>query len=345
MSEGDRLFHPVTGSLAAIFLMLLAAALVGHANRYHGNHSNSGNQSAHQAQSPMAPSGPSGPSEQPSAEERREAREEADLAAQYRMARAAENAVYISAFALLGLALTVHFARKAWLAAQASAKADNEALELTRTQLNESREAAAEQADHMNRQVWAMQDTARASQQHARITRDVAARQSRCYIEPTGGKFIKPDPEKVTILTNVSSIKLNCVNHGESIGREIYCLYEVEFVDLDKPSGILSWREFIPSYKSEHPNVAPKSPFSIDLDLNVVKQIEDAPYDGRTMSIIRGAVYYRDVFDEQFRSGFVLLGLIPINSGLVAREIPFGMSRASQDRPTFQKVEQAKNED
>ena len=35
MTEGGRLFHPVTGSLAAIFLMFLAAGLVSHANDHH----------------------------------------------------------------------------------------------------------------------------------------------------------------------------------------------------------------------------------------------------------------------------------------------------------------------
>ncbi len=35
MSEGEKLFHPVTASLAAIFLMLLATGLVSHTNRYH----------------------------------------------------------------------------------------------------------------------------------------------------------------------------------------------------------------------------------------------------------------------------------------------------------------------
>lgn len=71
-------------------------------------------------------------------------RQKADLEAQRDMARAAYSAVWVSVVALIGLALTVHFARKAWLASAASAEADNKALELARTQLKEARESAIE---------------------------------------------------------------------------------------------------------------------------------------------------------------------------------------------------------
>ena len=324
--------------------MLLAAGLVSHVNRYHTEHQSAEDRVGHQLSPAVSLTGPRGTSEEPTAEARKEAREEADLRAQQGMVLAAWVAVFISGAALFGLGLTVFYARNAWLAAKASADSDNEALELTRTQLSEARLAAEEQAAHMNRQVWAMQDMATASQRHARVTQDVAARQSRCYIEPTGGKFIRPDPEKATLLTNFSSIELHCINHGESIGREVYCLYEFEFVDLNSRTGTIKWREFEPVYKSDHPNVAPKSKFSIGLDLGVVKQVEDVRYDGQGLAVIRGAVYYRDVFDEQFRSGFVLLGLFPFNTGLVAREIPFGMSRSSQDRPTFERVKAVKKD-
>ena len=146
MSEGDRLFHPVTGSLAAIFLMLLAAGSVSHANRYHSDHHSQHQPGANQAQSSVPLAGPSSLGEQPSADDRKYAREEADLRAQQGMVGAAWTGVVISGFALAALLVTIHFARMAWLAAKDSAKADNDALELTRTQLMEARDTAEVQS-------------------------------------------------------------------------------------------------------------------------------------------------------------------------------------------------------
>ena len=335
MLERDRLFHPVTGSVTAVVLMLLCAGLVSHADHYHANRQNYEYNEPNAVEAAPPFLRPSSGAKAIARETNEQPGYDPDLRSQERMADAAWAAVYSSLF-LIGL--TIHFARMAWLAAKESAAADNAALELTRTQLSEARLAASEQADQMNRQVWATQDTARAAQRHAMITQDVAARQSRCYIEPIGGTFIRPDPETATLLTDYSKIEIKCVNHGSSIGKEIYCLYEVEVIDLDNRTGTLGWREFEPELKSGHPNVAPKSDFSISLELNAVQRVEEVPYDGRSLVLVRGAVYYRDVFDEEFRSGFVLLALFPINSGLVAREIPFGMSQSSQDRPTFERV-------
>ena len=290
MLERESFIHPITGSLAAVFLMLLLAGVVSHVDRYHS----------------MPPIVQDIGIDQKPAEG---VDNSADLKVQKNMANAAWAAVWVGAAGLVGLLFTVRYALLTWKEAQRSATADEESLALTRLQLKDSR--------------------------------DVAARQSRCYIEPVGGKFIRPDPDKATLLTDHANIMLNCVNHGGSIGKNIYCLYEVEVIDLDASSGTLRWREFEPQFRSDHPNVAPNSEFSISLDLNAVKQVDEVPFDGRHLAVVRGAVYYRDVFDDRFRSGFVLIGLIPFNSGLVAREIPFGMSRSSEDRPIFEFLEPA----
>lgn len=117
MSERDRVIHPVVGVLAAVFLILMAAGLVSHANRYHPNSDGSRQTSPNQLQDSSHFSGQSSGAEQPTPEQRKEAREEADILAQYRMAAAAEKAVYVSALALFGLGFTVFYARRAWKSA------------------------------------------------------------------------------------------------------------------------------------------------------------------------------------------------------------------------------------
>ncbi|MEQ8558424.1 MAG: hypothetical protein RIB03_08910 [Henriciella sp.] len=182
----------------------------------------------------------------------------------------------------------------------------------------------------------AANDSAAAAWAATEDSKDVAARQSRCYIEVIGGRLIKPDPKFATMLTNFSTIEVRCVNHGASIGKDIYCLYEVEVVDLDNRTGSLKWQEFEPEFRSDHRNVAPRSEFSISLNLSAVRRVEEVPFDGRHVAVIRGAVYYRDVFDDIFRSGFVLFGLLPSSGFPDRREIPFGMDQLSKNFPTFE---------
>ncbi|MEL7058253.1 MAG: hypothetical protein AAGL09_18120 [Pseudomonadota bacterium] len=71
--------------------------------------------------------------------------QDASLRTQQSIVFATWAAVVVSSFALIGLGLTVHFARQAWKATDASAKADNEALKLTRIQLEEARKIGSAQ--------------------------------------------------------------------------------------------------------------------------------------------------------------------------------------------------------
>lgn len=321
MSKRDKLLHPVTGSLAAVALLLLTAGLVGHAKRHHSG-------------VPIQPKTHVAPESTKSNSEN--TYKSADLKAQESMATAAWVAVGISGLGLLGLFFTVRYALFAWRSSERSAIADEKALELTRKQLDEAREDAEIQLSKLERQVSAMQDTARASQRHAMITEDVAARQSRCYIEPIGGVF-KKSQNPNSMLTDYSTVELECINHGASIGKDIYCLYEFEIIDLDKREGTLGWREFKAQYRSDHRNVAPSSEFLIKLDLDLARRVEEIPFDGKSLAVIRGAVHYSDVFDGQFRSGFVLLGFVPVKM-VDLQEISFGMDQTSREFPTFEKL-------
>ncbi|MBY9067773.1 hypothetical protein K1X12_12750 [Hyphomonas sp. WL0036] len=104
--------------------MLLAAGLVGHNNRYHSF-------------APVVPD--TDLSQQIANNGAQQTEQSADLKAQQSMALAAWAAVGVSVCGLVGLFFTVRYALFAWKAAEKSANADNEALILTRTQLDEAR--------------------------------------------------------------------------------------------------------------------------------------------------------------------------------------------------------------
>ncbi len=80
-------------------------------------------------------------SQEPAEGSRKSSETSADLQAQQSMALAAWSAVGVSAFGLIGLFFTVRYALFAWRSAEKSADADNKALELARTQLDEARQA------------------------------------------------------------------------------------------------------------------------------------------------------------------------------------------------------------
>lgn len=114
---------------------------------------------------------------------------ERDLCAQFRAAAAAErSAVFaqeqsrIGWYSLAGLIVATGVAVMAWLAARSSAKADNEALKLTKTQLNEARASADVQSAQMERYIWAAQDQARGAWRAASATREVGQAQMRAYL-------------------------------------------------------------------------------------------------------------------------------------------------------------------
>lgn len=94
MLERDRLLHPVTGSLAAVFLMLLVAGLVSHGrhDHGHGNARNGATTYEAQAAKPEKCTGaafyepPCAPDREDAAE-RRQWAEDQDLKAQRQMAK------------------------------------------------------------------------------------------------------------------------------------------------------------------------------------------------------------------------------------------------------------------
>lgn len=102
---------------------------------------------------------------------------------------AAESAVRVSVwqtvfnfFGLIGLAMTVLYARNAWIAARDSARADNDNLELTKEALKEQRAEAAEQDRRFAAQLDASRQLAYAANRQANIMRSQSETQLRAYL-------------------------------------------------------------------------------------------------------------------------------------------------------------------
>lgn len=132
MAERDRLLHPVTASLAAVLLMLLAAGLVNHQRTYHEVGGNRETTASYEAQDPSRFSGYKNPKDVAAAIDGERDFLSEDLSAQKSMARAAWAAFAISVAGLLGLGFTVVFAALAWNAAADGAKAAWKAEESAR---------------------------------------------------------------------------------------------------------------------------------------------------------------------------------------------------------------------
>lgn len=136
--------------------------------------------------------------------------------AEIRSALAAEHAVQLGIwqtafnfFGLIGLFFTVVYAKRAWEAASSSAKADNEALELTREALKEQREGAAEQAQMTLRQIAASEQLAVAARRQAEVARKAYIAADRPWIGIKvihGAVDIRPDIVVVTLTTRYTNI-------------------------------------------------------------------------------------------------------------------------------------------
>jgi hypothetical protein len=260
--------------------MLLAAGLVGHANRYHNVQSNSSERSANQTQSFVPFSGPSGLAKQPSAEDRKEAREEADLAAQERMAAAASSTVYIGALTLFLLSLTVFYAHKAW---KAAAQANG---------------AAADGA----KAAWASEKSAR----------EIGQKQSMAYVH--GTKFFVParleldNDEIVNAMTNYAArLKMTLSNVGQTIAKEVY----VEFELCDETASESSkFRELRNPVIVPIANIAPGQNPEIELlrDLRNAFLDSDKSDDRHRFGFrtLRGMIIYDDVFNNTYRTAFLV---------------------------------------
>lgn len=343
MPERDRLIHPVTGSLAAVFLVLLVAGLVSHANRYHSNTANGGQTSTRQL--PEAPlfAGPGGGAQQASPEEREEARKEADVAAQLRMAAAAENAVYVSFLALFGLAATIFYARRAWEAARDSAKADNEALKLTRTQLTEARASADIQADRSRQQLDAMRDSAKAAWANAEATRQVSEKQARAYVHSINAEIIVwPVYNALSGEPNDFVCSLKIENVGQTIAKRVEVLYCLATGFKDETFEV---RPMISPDRQLIPNLAPGQSPDVSIYsrrfLRPMSKELDAYNKAPSMTILSpkkhlhfwGEVCYSDIYGKRHRSGFQYVSKDPeINAG--------PMLNVTLDLPAFEEIEE-----
>lgn len=305
MPDGNWKLRPVTIVLTTIAIMLLAA------------------REQHVVPTSDLPFVPP-PSEvayqeaQPSSEQ---TQEQADLEAQQSMASAAWATTYatwiavgISFCALIGLIATVVYARYAWKAAADSAKADNDALELTRTQLRESREAAAE-------------------------ARETTQAQARCYVEALSASYTPQKPGQLTLLQTPSGIDIKATNRGGTLAMNVTCFCEAVMYNIDTESGF-RWKEVEKPLRMRVGNIAPGTDFSISLASPLVDFVEGAETDGSSCAVLRGAIYYTDVFGSKFRTGFMFPQFIPVKKVLV-REGPFSIGKAvyHPGTPYFEPVE------
>lgn len=287
--------------------MLLCAGLVSHQRAYHQLGGYCTSNPPYEAQEPSPALGYNGTKEKGPAGDSKQDQENEDLIAQQSMAGAAWAAVRISVVGLIGLMFTVAFAGLAWWEARKSAKADNEALEFTRIQLNESRVASDEQASHMNRQVGAMQDMARASQRHANITRAVSEKQSMAYVHASSAKLKTRTANALAVLDPGRSdrFQLKIDNVGATIANEIRVRYGFDAATTQDIHALPPQ----PLYRGSIRNLAPNSSdiFTFGWQLHEAWEAMDKMPIIETSDIFRvfGEVRYRTVYDRPFKSQFM----------------------------------------
>lgn len=162
--------------------MLLAAGLVGHATRYHSSNQAQRNSEAHQTDRSVDASVPYLISDETDANARKERREEADLAAQTRMAAAAEKTFYVGFASLVLLFATVVFAGLAW-------------------------HAAAKGADA----AWKTEET----------SREIGQKQSMAYVFSSRAEYKMQDPEAKTLLSRDADFYIYVKNIGQTVAKDV----------------------------------------------------------------------------------------------------------------------------
>lgn len=315
--------------------MLIAAGLVGHANRYHnqsGHHS--GNSESSTALGAVMPE----PIPQPeTAEARKEAREEADLAAQTRMAVAAENAFNISIVSAFLLAAAVAFAGLAWLAAKASADADNEALELTRTQLKEAREDAAALAELQNTQIETAVDAAKAAWANEKTAREIGQKRASAYVHAVSMTFRPPKlSQSATLLEQVESLTINFENIGQTVAKNVIVLYKIK---VGAATGMWSYQEPDDTTPSRISNIAPNQKTGAISTITIPENtFVDSYPEEEQMVFVTGSVRYSDVFGQRYRTTFKFW----IFRKAHRWEEPLTVNVMAVKGPAFEAVEQQK---
>lgn len=241
-------------------------------------------------------------------------REEADLRAQRSMGNATWFAVWISGIALLGLGATVHFARKAWLAAKVSADADNAALELTRTQLAEARTEAEEQSRRARRQLVAMEESAKAAWANVTATQQISEKRARAYVHSIGAS-IKNWPVRNALAPDEKDLffSLQVENFGQTIAKRInivFCVAAGFRQETFKPRALENPVAQLVS------NVAPGQTSDVSIIRlptlkKIIKEIEDFNNEpGKPILSNRkylhfwGEIHYFDIYGKMHRTAF-----------------------------------------
>ena len=246
MSERNRLFHPVTGCLTGVFLLLIAPALLNPKYEQRSHQPQAEIERAVDSAAPM-----NAERDKRTADER----DEADVRAQERMADATEAAVDISSWALIGLGATVLFAYLAWREAKRSANADEKALDETRAeserqrvryeeQLRASEAEAKVQAERFERQLnIAGADIAARNQQvenQLRLTREQFAAENRAWlsVRPQIGGVLNYSNNRIAV-----DLLLNVTNEGRSPARQVYSSVRLSALEMRRgglPSDVQS---------------------------------------------------------------------------------------------------------
>ena len=234
--------------------------------------------------------------------------------AEIRSALAAEHAVQLGVwqtafnfFGLIGLFFTVIYAKRAWEAASSSAKADNEALELTREALKEQREGAAEQAQMATRQIAASERLAIAARRQAEIARDTASKHLRAYVYAVKMVFHWDTDEGYPIF----SVFLK--NTG---------LTPATYVKMGGVA-IMSGRLNRPHFP-QIPNVVSEITIGAGTTEEVVIYVHDAQMirqgliDDENVLFVFGVVQYRDIHGSNYESrfGFCTYGPVLAERGM-----------------------------
>lgn len=250
MSDRDRLLHPVTGSLVAVLLMLLVAGLVSHQRTYHSRGGDNAENRPLESQVSSPPLDRSSTDKKTSNSDVPKNQSSEDLIAQQDMAKAAWAAVRISVFGLIGLVFTVAFAGLAWWEARKSAKADNEALKLTRKQLADAESEARVSADRAERQIDAAQEAAasayraaNAQSRAAAVAQEIGQKQSMAYVHVTAAYTPGQQHDKNALVNALSNHKARLVVDVENIGNTV-AKYVTLFVELVNDTDTKNWPKF-----------------------------------------------------------------------------------------------------
>ena len=252
-------------------------------------------------------------------ERQRQQREQHDLNAQWTSAVAALVQIVISVGALAGLIATVFYARRAWLAARTSARADNRALSLAVTQLREARKTAVAerdrseaegriQQDRFDRQITEATRTADAARDSADAASFIGRNQSRAYVHVSDARLDYTSPKT---LLSTDAFEPHLYLRLQNVGATPTKLIRYTLMgDIETFSTL--WRGFRKvelGKEFETMNVAPKDSQEVRVFVRDLKKTIEGDYAGANALntkyfTIRGRIIYKDVFDKEHYTDF-----------------------------------------